>query len=186
MTTGTSNTRPTPRARRRAVLAAALVAGLAGTLGAGPSLGGELPRPEGRVILTLTGAIANTNAPGRAELDYAMLEGIGLVTRAIDTPWTDAGSRFEGVPARALIDYVGASGRWVEAVAANDYRVDVPMSDLVEHDTLFALSRDGRRMRLRDKGPVWLLYDNEDRPDVDEQDLMARMVWQIRTLEVVE
>jgi len=41
-------------------------------------LAADLPRPAGPVILTVTGAISITNAPGKAEFDQAMLEALGV------------------------------------------------------------------------------------------------------------
>lgn len=174
------------RSRRAAGHVAAFVLAVGAALAAPWLRAAELPRPTGRVILTVVGEIERSNAPGRAEFDYAMLAELGLVTRTVATPWTDPGTRFEGVPARALLERVGADGRWAVATAANDYRIDIPLDDLTEHDTLLALSKDGRRMPLRDKGPVWILYDDVDRPDIDEEDLRARMVWQLKTLEIVD
>lgn len=150
--------------------------------GAGRAEG--LPRPEGAVILTVDGEIERTNAPGRAEFDRAMLEQLGLVAMSVETPWTDPDTLFEGVPTRRILELVGARGRWVRATAANDYRVDIPLADLTEHDTLLAMRRDGEPMRLRDKGPLWILYADGDRPRVPEGELLARMVWQLTTLSV--
>lgn len=167
---------------RRLVLAAGLCA--AALVASGSARADELPRPEGKVILTIDGEIARTNAPGRAEFDRAMLERIGLVPLSVETPWTSTETVFEGVPTRALLDLVGARGRWVRARAANDYRADIPFSDLIEHDTVLAMRRDGEPMRLRDKGPLWILYADDDRPRVSEGELLARMVWQLTALTV--
>lgn len=144
----------------------------------------DLPRPAGAVILTIDGEIKRTNAPGRAEFDRAMLEELELVSMSVETPWTEPDTVFEGVRTRELMELVGARGRWVRAGAANDYRVDIPMSDLTEHDTLLAMSRDGEPMRLRDRGPLWILYADDDRPRVPEGELLARMVWQLTELTV--
>lgn len=163
------------------LLAATLLAGIATATRAD-----DLPKPVEPVILTIEGAITRTNAPGRAEFDYAMLAELGLVTRVIDTPWTDAGTRFEGVPARVLMRHVGAKGRWAEALAINDYRVDVPLSDLTEQATLFALSKNGARMQLRGKGPIWLLYEDSARREIADAELRVRMVWQLKSLNIVE
>ena len=144
---------------------------------------GELPAPEGEVILVVKGAISHTNAPGEARFDYAMLTALGLVTEQIDTEWTPAGAVFEGIRARKLVEAVGATGRRVRVTALNDYSVSVPFEDLADFDTLLATSRDGQRLRLRNQGPVWLMYVPHDRPDELPTVLNHRMVWQLQTLE---
>lgn len=144
----------------------------------------SLPKPTGRVILTITGEIVNTNAPDKAEFDYEMLKEFGLVSMNIETMWTPDGELFEGILTRKLLDIVGASGESITATAANDYAITIPLSDLTEHDTLLAMSKNGVRMRLRDKGPIWLLYSNTDRPKLAEAELNSRMIWQLTTLTV--
>lgn len=143
---------------------------------------GELPTPEGEVILVVKGAISHTNAPGEARFDYAMLAELGLVTEQIDTEWTPAGAVFEGIRARKLVEAVGASGRRVRVTALNDYSVSVPFEDLADYDTILATSRDGQRLRLRNQGPVWLMYVPHDRPDELQTVINHRMVWQLQTL----
>jgi len=144
----------------------------------------ELAQPEGDVILTVKGSIAHTNGPGVARFDYAMLAQLGLVSEQIDTEWTPAGAVFEGIRARKLLEVVGATGRRIRVTAVNDYSVSIPFEDLADFDTLLATSRDGNRLRLRDQGPLWLVYVPHDRPDESQAVLNHRMVWQLESLEI--
>jgi hypothetical protein len=52
---------------------------------------GELPQPQGPVILTVSGGIANTNAEGVAKFDLNMLENIGLSEFTTMTAWFEIG-----------------------------------------------------------------------------------------------
>lgn len=174
-----SANRPVPC---RLLLGAVLA--IAATWMAAPATAQPLPEPTERVLLTISGNIERTNSPEGARFDFGMLQELGLVSRRIDTEWTEGGTVFEGVLTRTLLEHVGARGEWVRASAANDYSANVPLSDLTEHDTLLALSRDGKRMSLRDKGPAWILYDNRDRPPVSQNELNDRMVWQLKSLVV--
>ena len=144
----------------------------------------ELAQPEGKIILVVKGSILHTNAPGVARFDYAMLTELGVVSEQIDTEWTPAGAVFDGIRTRRLMDVVGATGRRIRATARNDYSVSIPFADLAAHDTLLAFSRDGKRLRLRDQGPLWLMYVPRDPPDEIQSILNHRMVWQLQTLEV--
>ena len=144
----------------------------------------ELAQPEGEIILFVKGNIVHTNAPGMARFDYAMLVDLGLVSEQIDTEWTPAGAVFEGIRTRSLLEAVGATGRRIRATAVNDYSVSIPFEDLAEHDTLLAFSRDGKRLRLRDQGPLWLVYVPHDQPDEIQSILNHRMVWQLQTLDI--
>src|SRR5262245_1007840 len=57
---------------------------------------GELGRPQGKVILTVTGRIANRNDGDAATFDSAMLEALPRRSAVVRTPWTPGGTSFEG------------------------------------------------------------------------------------------
>lgn len=140
--------------------------------------------PTGRVLVEIAGNIQHTNVEGTARFDYNMLESLGLVEKSIDTPWTLAGTLFDGVLTRSLLQHVGAKGQQVYAEAIDGYTITIPFNDLVGFGTLLALSMNGKRMSIRNKGPGWILYDNDDRPDVSETVLNSRMIWHLRKLTV--
>lgn len=169
---------------RRHLVVAALVfcLGLAGHTGAAAA--GELPRPAGAVVLTVTGGIARTNAPGQAEFDLDMLRSLGLRTVTTDTIWTDGPSTFEGVAMRHLLQAVGAEGSMLTLVAVNDYSVSFPLSDLAEDAPLLAFARDGAPMSLRDKGPIWAIYPYDEKPEYRTELIYARSVWQLVRISV--
>lgn len=144
----------------------------------------SLRKPAGPILLTITGAIAHKNSPNGAEFDYEMLQELGLVEQQIDTPWTDASSVFEGVLTRKLMQVIGAAGDWVTATAINDYRIVIPMSDLTDYDTMLGLSQNGKRMQVRDKGPLWILYNNDNQPPIEQSQLNKRMIWQLTSLSI--
>ena len=75
-----------------------------------PARAGTLPSPTGRILLTVEGRIDNTNADGRAELDRALLERIGLVEVKTWTPFTEGQSTWRGVRLKDLMTYLGAKG----------------------------------------------------------------------------
>lgn len=143
-----------------------------------------LPAATGKVLLTISGDISNSNSDKGAEFDYAMLAQLGLIEKQIDTPWTDADSVFTGVLTRKLLELVGANGKWVRAGAANDYSINLPLNDLVQFDTLLGLALNGERLGLRSKGPVWLVYPNDSRPAEPQTEINKRMVWQLTSLQI--
>jgi hypothetical protein len=143
-----------------------------------------LAPPQDAVILTVTGAIANTNAPGRADFDLANLEHLGLSKLVTWTPWTEGEIEFEGVLVRRLMAAVGANGTEVHATALNDYDATVPLADFQSYEVLLALRMNGRLMPLRDKGPVWIIYPWSDHPELDDFLTREKSVWQLNALHV--
>ena len=150
-----------------------------------PALAGEpLPEPSGRVILTISGAIENTNGDGVARFDRAMLERIGVTRIDTSTSWTDGVTKFEGVLARDLLKAVGATGENVSARALNDYAIDIPFSDFESYDVLFAFRMDGVDLTPRDKGPLWIVYPRDENPELRNQNVDAKWLWQLAKLDV--
>ncbi len=136
------------------------------------------------MLLTVEGAIGKTNREGAADFDRAMLKAIGWRKIESHTDWTEGPQRFAGVPLSALLEAVEARGDSLRAVALNDYAADLPLSDAAEHDVLLALRHNGEAMRVRDRGPIWVIYPQDTlRTDTPGRH-NAKMVWQLRTLVV--
>ena len=167
----------------RHVIVAVLFAGFLGVASTQASAA-ALAHPEGRVILVVSGAIEHTNAGGEARFDRSMLESIELTTLVTTTPWTEGDVRFQGILARDLMAAVGAGGEHVFAVALNDYKIRLPLSDFQEHNVLLAISQDGKRKRVRDKGPIWVIYPVEPGERSQSMETREKMIWQVKTLRI--
>lgn len=147
-------------------------------------LGAENSPSADRVILTVTGALANADGSGRIEFDLSALERLGLSKLTTWTPWTDGDVEFEGVLARRLMGAVGARGSEVEVRALNDYEEVIPIKDFDTYDVLLALRMNGQLMRVRDKGPIWIVYPWSDHPELDDFATREKSVWQLNALHV--
>jgi len=148
-----------------------------------PAAAAALPPPTGPVILTVSGRIAHTNGAGGAAFDRAMLERLGLASLTTSTPWTEGVPTFTGVPLGALLSAVGAAGATLEVIALNDYKAEVPAADAAK-GALLALDMNGAPMRIRDKGPAWLVYPLDQDRSLRSNETKAKMVWQITRIVV--
>jgi hypothetical protein len=144
----------------------------------------ELAQPAGTPILTITGAITQTNEPGAARFDLAMLEQFGTVKIRTSTPWHQGVVEFEGVRLDRLMDAVGATGTEVVATALNDYSSTLPIADFTRFGVILATKRDGAYMPVRDRGPLFIIYPFDSNPELQGEDYYLRSVWQVRNLEV--
>lgn len=147
-------------------------------------LADEISKPKGEIILTISGRIENTNSEGIAQLDRAMLEGLGLVDIKTATPWFDSEMVFSGVPFSRLLEFVGAEGETITAVALNDYEVDIPISDTVETGVILASRLNGEEMTVRNKGPLFVIYPYDDMRELDNQTYYSRSAWQVTRLNI--
>jgi hypothetical protein len=143
-----------------------------------------LPSPTGTPILEITGRIAVTNGDARARFDLAMLEALGVSRTKTTTAWTNGQQDFEGVNLKALLDRVGAFGDRIEAIALNDYKVEIPISDFARWPVVLAYRMNGELMRVRDKGPLWIVYPQDDFPALNTKETQGKWAWQVKELRV--
>ena len=76
----------------------------------------------------------------------------------------------------------GAEGSTALAIAANDYRIEIPVSDFAKYDVMLAMRINGEELTLRTKGPIWLIYPES--VDLPESERAERMIWQLIELRV--
>ncbi|GGC77241.1 hypothetical protein [Vreelandella lutescens] len=143
-----------------------------------------LEAPTGSVILEVAGNITQTNAGSEAHFDKAMLEALAQRTTQTSTPWHDGVVSFEGPLGRALLDAVGAEGEQLRVVALNDYASTVPISDFYDHEVIFAMRADDQPLRIRDHGPLFIIYPFDENPSLLNEEILTRSVWQVKRIEV--
>lgn len=145
---------------------------------------GEFARPTGKVLLTLSGNIQNTNEAGKAVFDLASLEKLGVVSFQTTSPWYDGRTTFTGIPLQKLMDYVGAKGSVVKVTALNDYTTEIPLSDFKKYNVILALKINGEYMRIRDKGPLFVVYPYDSIPELNNQIYYSRSAWQVSRMNI--
>ncbi len=164
---------------------AARISLLAILIAAASSAGAEtLPAPAGEVILTVDGAIPNTTDGKEARYDVAALEALGLTTITTSTPWTDGAVTYDGVLGRVLMEHVGPKGSKLMARALNDYIADIPTSDFTDYDVILAIKAEGAYLPIRDKGPIFVVYPLDAHPELLNNTIYSRCVWQLTRLTV--
>jgi hypothetical protein len=164
--------------QRRAILAAFVIA-----IGGSPAVA-DLGKPTGEVILTITGNIKKTNAPGKAEFDRAMLNALGVSTIETSHSWGDGVAKFEGVTAAKILDAVEAQGSKLRAAAVNDYAIDLDVSEMRKYPVLLATHQNGTELRLRDRGPLWIVYPRDQFPELKDEKHNFKWIWQLKSIEV--
>ena len=64
----------------------------------------------------------------------------------------------------------------------NDYSVDVPAEDAEKYDVIVAYKQNGEYMRVRDKGPFWLVYPLDQYPELQNEQTATKMIWQMKAI----
>lgn len=143
-----------------------------------------LDAPTGRVILEVGGRISVTNVEDEAHFDRAMLEALPQHVVVTGNPWIDGQSRFEGPLLSDLLAAVEAQGDELKVVAIKDYETLIPVNDALHNGVILAMRRDGERMRIRDKGPLFVVYPFDDRPELKTNIYFSRSAWQVARIDV--
>jgi hypothetical protein len=144
----------------------------------------ELGRPQGKVILTVTGRIANRNDGDAATFDSAMLEALPRRNAVVRTPWIPGETSFEGPLGAALLDALGASGSTLHVVALDGYTADIPVQDFRDYPVILASRMNGEPMPVEDKGPLFIVYPFDLHPELYNDVYFGRSVWQVKTIDI--
>lgn len=138
-----------------------------------------LIQPKGEVILSVSGEIGAKNADGLARFDRSMLEAMPVSAIRTSTIWTNGIQEFQGVSLKTLLERLGVDRGMLQAKAINDYAVDIPVSDAVEDGPIIAYNLKGRPMSIRDKGPLWIVYPYDAKPEYQTEVIYSRSIWQL-------
>jgi len=150
------------------------------------SPGDSVPAPTGEVILTLTGNITTTNVGDELQFDMETIERLGVVTyRVYDKQAEGREVFFEGVLLKQLLAVAGLDPEVtaLNAVALNDYAVEIPITDVENYPVLLATSVERERMTVERYGPTRIIYPYHAFA-LDETVYDPRWIWQLATIEL--
>jgi len=143
-----------------------------------------LERAVGTVVLTVSGRVRSPNDGAVANFDMPMLARMPQTSFTTRTPWYAQPRKFTGPLLRDVLAAAGASGTTLRAIALNDYTVEIPAEDSALHDVIVARLLDDKPMAVRDKGPLFVIYPFDTRPELRTPVYYSRSAWQLRTIEV--
>jgi len=144
----------------------------------------DVAKPTGDVILTISGEIGVTNSNAGYQFDIDMLKALPAVEITTTTIWTDGEQVFVGVSLADLMEAVKANGLGMSATAINDYAVQIPMEDAVPGRAVVAYMRNGEAMKVRDKGPLWVVYPFDTAKEFQSEVIYSRSIWQLDRIAV--
>ena len=148
------------------------------------SYSGTLPAPTGKVILTITGKIQNSQSNEIVEFDLEQLKQLRSDTFTLQTRWDDSAHEYHGPLLSAVLEHVGAQGSSISLTALNDYAIDLDAAYINKYQPILAWQTDGKTMSIRDKGPLWLLLPHDKYPELNAEIHTGRMIWQLTHIEI--
>lgn len=156
------------------------LAGVWWAAGVGNAL--ALEQPVGPVILSISGKVTSPNIAQTAAFTMAMLEALPQKTFTTKTPWYPAPVEFTGPLLRDVLAAAGARGDKLVALALNDYKTEIPITDAMVHGMILARLMNGKPMAIRDRGPLFIVYPFDTKPELQAERYYNRSAWQLSRL----
>jgi hypothetical protein len=138
----------------------------------------------GKVILTITGNVAEKNTAGAAVFDLAMLEKLPQRSFTTMTPWDKQAIKFTGPLLRDVLAAAKATGTTVKAMALNDYQSSIPLDDAQKFDVILAHKMNDADIPVKTKGPLFIVYPYDTKPELRSATYYERSAWQLKSLTI--
>ncbi len=98
-------------------------------------------------------------------------------------PWFSTPQTFTAVKLLDVLRYFHAeNAKGVQLYALNDYSSEISIDDIKRYQPYLVYKMNNALMRIRDKGPYWLVYDLARYPKLNTEQYWQQMTWQIATL----
>ena len=143
-----------------------------------------LEAPKSKVVLTISGTLAKPNHGKDAIFSMEMLEKLPQRSFTTKTPWYPKAVTFTGPLLRDVLAAAGASGKQISARALDDYKTLLPMSDAQNFDVILARQIDGKNLTIREKGPLFIVFPYDSKPELQGQVYLDRSAWQLKSLTI--
>ena len=143
-------------------------------------------KPQGRVLLTVSGAINTINQEQELAFDLAMLGTLPQHSITTHNPWTKGLHTYQGFSAVDLLQRLGSSGTLLRVTALNEYMTEIPLSDFIDNGAIFATHMDGKPMSVRNFGPIMVIYPFDEREELKSELFYGRSIWQVDRIKATE
>ncbi len=159
------------------------------------ALGGSLPQAlaatEPVVLRIYAPAASSTatkptkdlaNGPLVASLPIEFFKKLPQHSFVTKTPWYKKPVQFTGPLLRDVLAAAKVKGRVIHAVALDDYQVSIPFSDAAQFDVILAHTMDGEALTPKNKGPLFVVYPYDSKPELQAVRFYERSIWQLKAL----
>ena len=139
---------------------------------------------KGKVILSITGNVAEKNTAKAAVFDLAMLEKLPQRSFTTMTPWDKQPIKFTGPLLRDVLAAAKATGTTIKAAALNDYQSSIPLDDAQKFDVILAHKMNDADIPVKTKGPLFIVYPYDTDPELRSTTYYERSAWQLKSLAI--
>lgn len=95
-------------------------------------------------------------------------------------PWYPEKNKYSGFKVSELLEHLNINDAFsLTFVALNDYASSTRMEDILKYQPIIAYKMNDKVMKVRNKGPYWLVFNLDNNAEIDNAAYHAQMVWQI-------
>lgn len=118
----------------------------------------------------------------RIVLDLADLERMPQHSFSTNSPWTKEPQEYTGPLLRDVLALLKSSGTQIHAIALNEYKVTIPVEDARRFDVIVAHRINNKPIPIRERGPYFVMYPFDQRPELQRADYYNRSIWQLKSI----
>jgi hypothetical protein len=137
------------------------------------------------IVLTVSGGPDANGQPVAATYTLTQLQALPKTNFTTSTMWTDGIQSFEGIDLKTFLDGLNVDSGTLSATAINDYRIEMPLTEISLGGPMIAYSLNGETMSVRDKGPLWIVYPYDSAPEYQSEVVFSRSIWQLNRIEIL-
>jgi len=91
---------------------------------------------------------------------------------------------FTGVEFAELVKAYHLKGQSVRAFAWDDYSYSMPIDEMIKYRVIVAYQRGGKPIDVGELGPFAIIYPRDGYAELNNLDVNAKTVWQVKRLEL--
>ena len=107
-----------------------------------------------------------------------------LETLSTETPWTNQSHTYQGISLERLLKHFNIQGHQATAKALNNYQVIIEIKDAINKGAFIASTQDGKAMKVRNKGPFWIIFPWSQKPELVQKKYQDWSIWQMSDLTI--
>ncbi len=108
-------------------------------------------------------------------------------TYKTELPWLKETSEFTGIKLSTLLTQAyGSIPQIVDVKGLNNYHINISREDIINYQPILAYKKDNHYIKVRDKGPYWVVYPLNLYPELNRTKYHAQMVWQVNEITLVQ
>jgi len=99
--------------------------------------------------------------------------------------WSSEAESFSGPLLQDVLATTCDNTSKLKLTALNDYAIDMDFTEVKKYQPIVALSVNGKRLSVREKGPLWVMLPL-DQHKLNDKSLDGLMIWQLSDITILQ